>query len=105
MIFLHTLSNENSRWEFLFLPSFFFNTIMFRQLTRKSISTRSFAVTRAAFADAPSKGDAFKDRENAQETAYIKKHEAEQLAKLKAKLEEQKKVVSDLEKEIKEIKK
>lgn len=53
----------------------------------------------------PGHNDSFKDRESAQEGAYIKKHEAEQLKKLREKLEEQKKVVLDLETELKNLKK
>lgn len=78
---------------------------MLRQLaTRRSPAVRAFSVTRAVLADAPSKTDAFKDRESAQENAYVKKHEAEQLKKLRERLSEQKKVVDQLEKEIKDIK-
>lgn len=79
---------------------------MLRQLTTKRfIAARSFSVSSTVRVDSPSKTDAFKDRENAQENVYIKKHEAEQLRKLKVKLEEQKKAVEQLENEIKDLKK
>lgn len=79
---------------------------MLRQLaTKRTIATRGFSVSRAALTEQPSKSDAFKERESAQENAYVKKHEAEQLRKLREKLDEQKKVVDQLEKEIKEMKK
>lgn len=66
---------------------------------------RTFSVSRAAALEQPSKTDAFKDRENAQENVYIKKHEAEQLKKLKERLAEQKKAVDQLEKDIQDLKK
>ena len=63
-------------------------------------------MTRVARAnEAPSKQDAFGEREKAQENIYIKKHEAEQLKALKDKLEQQKQTIDKLEKEIKDIKK
>lgn len=55
--------------------------------------------------DAPSKQDAFSDREKAQENIYIKKHEAEQLKALREKLDQQKETIDKLEKEIKGYKK
>lgn len=66
---------------------------------------RTFSVSRAVALEQPSKTDAFKDRENAQENVYIKKHEAEQLKKLKERLDEQKKAVDQLEKDIQDLKK
>lgn len=78
---------------------------MLRQLaTKRNIAIRSFSVTPAMRVDAPSKSDAFKDRENAQENVYIKKHEAEQLKQLRERLEQQKKAVEQLEKDIKDLK-
>lgn len=78
---------------------------MFRQLATKRIAgARSFSRSTIAMVDQPSKADAFKDRENAQENVYIKKHEAEQLKQLKERLAEQKKAVDQLEKDIKDLK-
>lgn len=77
---------------------------MLRQLaTRNTKSVRAFSISRRAMVEGPGKSDSFKDRENAQEGAYIKKHEAEQLAKLRERLEEQKKVVDKLEKDLKDL--
>lgn len=79
---------------------------MLRQLATKRIQgVRAFSVSRAVAVDQPTKNDAFKDRENAQENVYIKKHEAEQLKKLKDQLAEQKKAVEQLENDIKDLKK
>lgn len=80
---------------------------MLRQLaTKRTAAVRAFSITRTAMADTPNKsGDAFKEREAANENAYVKKHEAEQLKKLREKLDEQKKVVDKLESEIKNLKK
>ncbi|SGZ50507.1 CIC11C00000000233 [Sungouiella intermedia] len=78
---------------------------MLKQLATKRIAgVRAFSVSRAVAVDQPSKTDAFKDRENAQENVYIKKHEAEQLKQLKERLAEQKKAVDQLEKDIKDLK-
>ncbi|KAF5212314.1 putative ATPase inhibitor [Clavispora lusitaniae] len=78
---------------------------MLRQLTTKRVSAaRNISVSRMARIETPNKTDSFKDREHAQEAAYIKKHESEQLKQLKEKLEQQKKAVNDLEKEIKDLK-
>ncbi|CAH2446467.1 F1F0-ATP synthase inhibitor [Komagataella phaffii CBS 7435] len=49
-------------------------------------------------------GDAFTKREKAQEDFYIKKHQAEQLAKLREQLKNQKEHLQNLEKEINNIK-
>lgn len=78
---------------------------MFKQLAAKKTPVRAFSISRSALVQQPNKSDSFKDRENAQENSYIKKHEAEQLKKLREKLEEQKKVVQDLEQELKDLKK
>ncbi|KAK8442895.1 hypothetical protein ACI3LY_002693 [Candidozyma auris] len=79
---------------------------MLRQLATRNAtkSVRAFSISRRAMVEGPSRTDSFKDRENAQEGAYIKKHEAEQLKKLKERLEEQKKVVDKLEKDLKNFK-
>lgn len=77
---------------------------MLRQtITRSAPVTRAFSTARPVFAD--SKTDSFKQREAADENVYVKQHEAEQLKKLKEKLEEQKKVVDKLEKDLKDLKK
>lgn len=79
---------------------------MLRQLaTKRMQGVRTFSMSRAVALEQPSKTDAFKDRENAQENVYIKKHEAEQLKKLKERLDEQKKAVDQLEKDIQDLKK
>jgi small-conductance mechanosensitive channel len=82
---------------------------MFTAITKRSIqrsSIRSFSMSSVARTnEAPSKQDAFGEREKAQENVYIKKHEAEQLRALKEKLEQQKQTIDKLEKEIKDIKK
>lgn len=86
-----------------FFPKLF---TMLRQLATKRIAgVRNFSVSSTVKLDTPSKSDAFKDRENAQENVYIKKHEAEQLKQLKERLEQQKKAVEQLEKDIKDLKK
>ncbi|KAM9903436.1 hypothetical protein OXX69_007930 [Metschnikowia pulcherrima] len=73
---------------------------MLRQVATKRVpALRSFSVTRPMAAEGGK--DAWKEREAASETAYVKKHEAEQLKALREKLAEQKKTVADLEKEIK----
>lgn len=71
----------------------------------KRTSIRSFSRARVLLSDGVTGNDAFSDREKAQENIYIKKHEAEQLKALKEKLEQQKQAISDLEKEIKDLKK
>lgn len=79
---------------------------MLRQLTTKRISAvRNLSVSRVARIENPSRTDSFKERENAQENAYVKKHETEQLKQLKEKLEQQKKAVDEIETEIKNLKK
>lgn len=79
---------------------------MLRQLTARSTpAIRRFSLTQRAMSDGPNKSDSFKDREAANENVYVKKHEAEQLKKLKEQLERQKKVVEDLSKEIDNLKK
>ncbi|EGW35018.1 uncharacterized protein SPAPADRAFT_58152 [Spathaspora passalidarum NRRL Y-27907] len=45
-------------------------------------------------------GDKFAEKERAQENLYIKKHEAEQLKKLKERLQQQKETLDQLEKDI-----
>lgn len=79
---------------------------MLRQLAARNTtkSIRAFSISIRAMVDGPSKSDSFKERESAQEGAYIKKHEAEQIKKLRERLEEQKKVVDKLEQDIKNIK-
>ncbi|WPK26191.1 hypothetical protein PUMCH_003539 [Australozyma saopauloensis] len=77
---------------------------MLRQVTRTAPAFRQFSFTQRAFTE-PTKNDSFKDREAANENVYVKKHEAEQLKKLKEQLEKQKKVVEDLNKEIDNLKK
>lgn len=77
---------------------------MLRSIASRN-TIRTFSAARVARVDAPNKSDAFKERENAQENAYIKKHEAEQLKKLKAQLDQQKEVVEKLQKEINDLKK
>ncbi|CAN3375386.1 hypothetical protein DIURU_002417 [Diutina rugosa] len=73
--------------------------------TTSRISVRAFSVSRAALLDGSIVQDkgSFSEKERAQETAYIKAHEAEQLKKLRKKLEEQKQTINDLEKEIDNI--
>lgn len=79
---------------------------MLRQVTARSAPAfRSFSLSKRVLSDGPSKSDSFKDREAANENVYVKKHEAEQLKKLREQLEKQKKVVEDLSKEIDNLKK
>lgn len=70
--------------------------------TTSRISVRAFSVSRAALTDGSIVQDrsSFSEKERAQETAYIKAHEAEQLKKLRKKLEDQKQTINELEKEI-----
>lgn len=79
---------------------------MLRQLTARSAPTvRHFSLTQRALTNGSNSSDSFKEREAANENVYVKKHEAEQLKKLKEQLEKQKKVVEDLSKEIDNLKK
>lgn len=79
---------------------------MLRQLTARSTpAIRRFSLTQRAMTEGPNKSDSFKDREAANENVYVKKHEAEQLKKLREQLDRQKKVVEDLSKEIDNLKK
>lgn len=81
---------------------------MLNQVVSKRVivpAIRRFSSGRVALIDQPTKTDAFGDREKAQENVYIKKHEQEQLKKLKEKLEQQKKSIESLEKEINDFKK
>lgn len=72
---------------------------MLSQVSR--LSVRAFSTSRIAMTvPPPSSTDSFGDREKAQEVAYIKKHEAEQLAKLKEELAKQKATIEELEKSI-----
>lgn len=75
---------------------------MLARFSRQSI--RSISITRPALVDNVGK-DAFNDREKAQESAYIKKHEAEQLKALKEQLDKQKETIDKLSDEIKGLKK
>lgn len=69
-------------------------------------SVRLFSTSRIALVDSPNaQNDAFSDREKAQENVYVKKHEAEQLKKLREKLDQQKETIDKLESEINKIKK
>lgn len=80
-----------------------------QSIARRTIqsSIRSFSTARVCLNEGSTgQGkDGFADREKAQENYYIKKHEADQLKALREKLENQKKAVSDLEQEIKDLKK
>lgn len=79
---------------------------MLKQFTARSGSAvRSLSSTTRVLFDKPSKSDSFKEREAANENMYVKKHEAEQLRKLREQLEKQKKVVEDLSNEIDKLKK
>lgn len=69
----------------------------------RSISTSRSLLSNSEGATASSKE--FSDREKAQETAYIKKHEAEQLKALKEQLAKQKETIDKLSDEIKSMKK
>ncbi|GMG22844.1 unnamed protein product [Ambrosiozyma monospora] len=71
-------------------------------LPTKRISLRMYSSSEGATgATRPSSSsDAFTKREKAQEDLYVKKHEADQLAKLKADLEKHKKELEELEKQI-----
>lgn len=77
---------------------------MLRHISKPQ-TVRFFSVARAARVEHPSKTDSFKERETAEETAYIRKQEKEQLQKLRKQLDDQKQVVDKLEKELKDLKK
>lgn len=72
-----------------------------RSFARQSV--RSISTARTLLTEGSK--DAFTDRERAQEAAYIKKHEAEQLKALKEQLAQQKETIDKLSEEIKSMKK
>lgn len=78
---------------------------MLRQLTARTPAARSFSRSAVALVEQPNKSDSFREREAANENAYVKKHEAEQLKKLREQLEQQKNIVNKLQDEIKDLKK
>lgn len=68
---------------------------------------RSMSTSKALLSNnegATSGNDAFANRERAQENAYIRKHQAEQLQKLKDDLAKQKETIDKLSDEIKNLK-
>ncbi|CAK7901239.1 ATPase inhibitor, mitochondrial [[Candida] anglica] len=78
---------------------------MLSQVSKRAFSVRAFSTSRVSLtAPPPSGNNSFNDREKAQEGAYIKKHEAEQLAKLREELAKQKESLNKLEDQIKDIK-
>lgn len=82
---------------------------MLSQVAKRTVqsSVRSLSTARVLLTETPSgQGRSpFNDREKAEETVYIKKHEAEQLKALREKLEKQKEAISELESEINKLKK
>ncbi|EGV62728.1 hypothetical protein PSN45_000682 [Yamadazyma tenuis] len=76
----------------------------FARQSVRSLSTTRVVLSSNEGATAAGK-DAFSDRERAQETAYVKKHEAEQLKALKEQLAKQKETIDQLAQEIKSLKK
>lgn len=74
---------------------------------RAALSTRALHTSRVLATEGATNAanDLFAEREKAQENVYIKKHEAEQLKKLREKLEQQKETINNLEKEISDLKK
>ncbi|CUM67786.1 uncharacterized protein PRCAT00005491001 [Priceomyces carsonii] len=82
---------------------------MLSQLTKQTLrsSVRSFSMTRVVATEGSinQANDSFSDKERAQETVYIRKHEQEQLKALKEKLEKQKETISKLEDQIDGLKK
>ena len=63
----------------------------------KRFAVRTLSTSRAAFSPA---GDKFNDKERAEEAAYIKKHEAEQLSKLKEQLDKQREEIDKLKEQL-----
>ncbi|RLV94364.1 hypothetical protein JA1_001840 [Spathaspora sp. JA1] len=65
----------------------------------RNFSSARIAMTEGAINET---GDKFAEKERAQENLYIKKHEAEQLKKLRERLQQQKETLDQLEKDITE---
>lgn len=74
---------------------------------RAALSSRALHTSRVLATEGATGAakDQFSEREKAQENVYIKKHEAEQLKKLREKLNQQKETIDNLEKEINNLKK
>lgn len=72
---------------------------MLSQVSKRALSARAFSTTRVALLG-PTGNDAFAEREKGQESAYIRKHEAEQLAQLKEELAKQKESIEKLEEQL-----
>lgn len=72
------------------------------------VTKRTFQVSPRYFSTARvnlENGSPLKDKEQATENVYIKKHELEQLKKLREKVEKQKETIDKLETQLKETKK
>ncbi|KAI3406341.1 hypothetical protein KGF56_000822 [Candida oxycetoniae] len=69
---------------------------------RPNLMGRFFSTSRVVLMDGQNIGrDSFSEKEKAQENVWIKKHEEDQLKRLKAQLEKQKDTIAKLEEEIK----
>lgn len=85
------------------------STNMFNSIAKRTgvQSVRAFSTSRvAATKGTVSSGSkAFDDKEQAQENMYIRKHEQEQLQKLREKLDQQKATIDKLQKDVDSLKK